>query len=113
MERCTRSSCTSASQSCARSEKVEIFILFPLRRFHLRRAVLLHPFAVAAELASFQAEEIIDEHLAELTAIERGRLERLERLGEPGGQERPLGRVRIVVARPGLRLRSTPSRPLT
>src|SRR5687768_14101977 len=100
MLRWTRSSWTRPSK------KVEVFILFPCGGVLARpgQAVLAEELVEAAELAALQGEKIVDEHVAELAAEKRVPVEGIERVAQARRQHRALGRVRLVVARPGLQL---------
>src|SRR5690349_7926532 len=93
MERCTRSSCTRCSK------KIEVLILLPLRGLLPRGARLVEPAEVARELVALDLHVVGDEHLAELTAKEWARFERVERPAEARRQRRPFGAVRVIVAR--------------
>src|SRR5688572_20216578 len=96
MERCTRSSWTRPSK------KVEVFMLFPCGGLVAGVAVFLLPGLEAPELAPLQAQEVLDENIAELLAEERVVLQRVERLAQAARQHRTRRRIRLVVARPGL-----------
>src|SRR5688500_5370252 len=98
MERCTRSSWTRPSK------KVEVFIVLPGGRLLRAHPVLVQPGLEAAQLAALELYVIADEQVAELLAEQRVLVQRVERLVQAPGQHRPVGGVRLVVARPGLQL---------
>src|SRR5260221_411095 len=96
--RCLRSSWTRFSK------KIEVFILFPLGRLALGDAIVLQPLPIAAELAAFELQVVIDEHVSQLMTEERALIQRRQRLAEARRQKRPVGGVGLIVARPGLEL---------
>src|SRR5919198_6322408 len=121
MSRCTRSSCTSSSQSkhatrsirlaaeifsktvMARSgfsEEIEVLILLPNRRLVIpQHAGLVLPIPVAAGFVALEPQVIVDENVPQPFAEKRLLFQRVERLRQAFRQHGAGRRVGLVVGR--------------
>ncbi len=95
-----------AQTGCAQLKEVEILALLPLGGSVVGRrdAALLDPALVAAGLVALELQVVVDEHLAELLLEQRLVFERVERRRQALGQQRPIGGIGLVVARPRIGL---------
>src|SRR5215475_11446498 len=88
------------------SEKIEILALLPVGGVLARvlGAALLEPAREASGLVALDFEEIVDEHVAKLTAEQRLALERVERRRQALRQRRVLRDIGLLALRPRITL---------
>ena len=87
-------------------EKIEIFVLLPRGGLIARtfRVHIRQPFLEPSGLIALELEVVVDEHLSEILAEQRGLLERGKRVRQRLRQPRPVGRIGIVIGCAGIEL---------
>src|SRR5262249_48971770 len=91
-------------------KEIEILALLPVGGVLARvlGAGFLEPGCEAPGRVAVELEEIVDEHVAKLTAEQRLALERVERRRQALRQRRTVGGVRLVALRAGITLVGDP-----